>query len=91
MTNNDLHNHALVIDGLVISNWSRNIFADMRKGGLTAANCTCSIWEGIRGSMDNIAAWKRMFRQHDDLIMQVKTSADITRAKQEGKTGIILG
>ena len=91
MTNNDLHNHALVIDGLVISNWSRDIFADMRKGGLTAANCTCSIWEGIRGSMDNIAAWKRMFRQHDDLIMQVKTSADITRAKQEGKTGIILG
>jgi membrane dipeptidase len=91
VTNNDLHNDALVIDGLVISNWSRDIFADMRKGGLTAANCTCSVWEGIRGSMDNVAAWKRMFKDHDDLILQVKTSADITRAKQKGKTGIILG
>jgi len=91
MSNNDLHYDALVIDGLVISNWSRDIFADMRKGGLTAANCTCSIWEGIRGSMDNVASWKRMYREHDDIILQVKTTADITRAKQEGKTGIILG
>ncbi len=89
--NNNLHSDALVIDGLVISNWSRDIFADMQKGGLTAANCTCSVWEGIRGSMDNIAAWKRMFEANDDLILQVKTTADITRAKQQGKTGIILG
>ena len=41
-----LHDSLTVIDGLIISKWSRGIFADMRKGGLTAANCTCSIWEG---------------------------------------------
>ena len=91
MTHNNLHQDALVIDGLVISKWSRKIFADMRKGGLTAANCTCSVWEGIRGSMDNVAAWKRLFAAHDDLILQVRTSEDINRAKREGKTGIILG
>ena len=91
MTNENLHKDALIIDGLVISKWSREVFADMRKGGLTAANCTCSVWEGIRGSMDNIAAWKRMFEANDDLILQVKTTADIVRAKKEEKTGIILG
>ncbi len=91
MTNSELHNDAVVIDGLVISKWSRSVFEDMRKGGLTAANCTCSVWEGIRGSMDNVAAWKRMFVAHDDLILQVRTSADIRRAKEEHKTGIILG
>ena len=91
VSNENLHTDALIIDGLVISKWSRDVFLDMRKGGLTAANCTCSVWEGIRVSLDNIAAWKRMFETHGDLILQVKTSEDIPRAKQEGKTGIILG
>ena len=91
VSNENLHTDALIIDGLVISKWSRDVFLDMRKGGLTAANCTCSVWEGIRVSLDNIAAWKRMFEAHSDLILQVKTSEDIPHAKQEGKTGIILG
>jgi membrane dipeptidase len=91
MSDKHLHEDAMIIDGLVISNWSRDIFLDMRKGGLTAANCTCSVWEGIRGSLDNIAAWKRMFAANDDLILQVRTTEDIRRAKAEGKTGIILG
>src|SRR5882672_3078461 len=29
--------------------------------GLTAANCTCSIWEGVADTMRNIAQWKRWF------------------------------
>ena len=40
-----LHRDAIVIDGLVISNRSRSVFEDMQRGGLTAANCTCSVWE----------------------------------------------
>jgi membrane dipeptidase len=86
-----LHDNAIVIDGLIIANFGREVFEDMRRGGVTAANCTCSIWEGFRGSMDNIARWKRMFRDNADLITQVFTTADIARAKREGKTGIILG
>lgn len=86
-----LHDEAIVIDGLIISNFDRSVFEDMRKGGLTAANCTCCVWEGFRGSMENVARWKGLFRDHADLITQVYTTADIARAKREGKTGIILG
>ena len=46
----DLHKDLIVIDGLIISKWNREVFEDMRKGGITAANCTCSIWEGINES-----------------------------------------
>jgi membrane dipeptidase len=88
---NDLHRDAIVIDGLIIANWSREVFEDMQRGGLTAANCTCSVWEGFRDSMLNVAHWKRWFDEHSDLILQVYTTADIRRAKEEGKTGIILG
>jgi len=86
-----LHEDAIVVDGLIISDFKREIFEDMRRGGLTAANCTCSIWENFRGSMDNLARWKAHFRDNADLITQVYTTADIHRAKREGRTGIILG
>ena len=91
MNSAHLHRELTVVDGLVVANFGRAIFEDMRRGGLTAANCTCSIWEGFRATMDNVARWKGWFREHSDLITQVTTSADIARAKREGKTGIILG
>lgn len=45
MNSADLHRELTVVDGLVVANFGRAIFEDMRRGGLTAANCTCSIWE----------------------------------------------
>jgi len=86
-----LHDDAIVIDGLIISDFTREVFEDMRRGGLTAANCTCSIWENFRGSMENVARWKRHFRDNADLITQVYTTEDIRRAKKAGRTGIVLG
>jgi len=85
------YDDAILIDGLVIANFSRAIFEDMVKGGITAANCTCCVWHDFRATMANIAQWKRWFVEHDDLILQVHSTADIRRAKQEGKVGIILG
>ena len=87
----ELHNEAIVFDGLVVANWSRAVFEDMRQGGVTAANCTCSVWEDFQRTIDNIAQWKRWFVEHDDLLLQVYTSADIEMAKREGRTGIVLG
>ena len=87
----ELHRDAVVIDGLIISNWGRPVFEDMVAGGITAANCTCSVWENFRDTMANIAQWKRWFDEHGDLIVPVHEAADIERAKAAGKTGIILG
>ena len=86
-----LHDGLIVIDGLIIADWSEEVFRDMRKGGLTAANCTCCVWEGFAETMANIARWNGWFRDHDDLIVKARTTADIRRAKEEGRTAIILG
>ncbi len=91
MTDADLHGELIVFDGLNVSNWSLSVFEDMRAGGLTCANCTCSIWEDFQATMGNIAAWKRWFRDHADLLLPVFSTEDIGRAKREGRTGIILG
>ncbi len=86
-----LHDDITVLDGLIVANFSREIFEDMRRGGVTAANCTCSVWEDFRATMNNLATWKKHFRDNADLLLEVRTIADIERAKDEHKTGIILG
>ena len=86
-----LHDRLIVIDGLNVSNFSRGVFEDMRRGGVTAANCTSCVWENFTETMRNFARWKTWLRENADLITQVTTTDDIRRAKTENKTGIILG
>jgi membrane dipeptidase len=87
----ELHQDAVVFDGLIVANWSREVFEDMRRGGLTAANCTCSVWEGFHDTMANIGQWNRWFGDHGDLIFKARTTADIRTAKEQGKTAVVLG
>lgn len=91
MKHDGLHEDAIVFDGLIIAKWGPDIFRALRAGGITAANCTCSVWEDFPTTMKAIADWKRWFVEYADLITQVFTTADIRRAKREGKTGIVLG
>ncbi len=86
-----LHENSIIIDGLNISKFERSVFEDMRKGGITAANCTVSVWESFTKTVDNIALMKQQIREHSEMLTLVRTTDDIRRAKQENKTGIILG
>jgi membrane dipeptidase len=88
---NELHGRSIVVDGLIVSNFGRPVFEDMRRGGLTAANCTCCIWEGFAATMNNVVRWKNWLRENSDLLRQVYTVDDILAAKKEERTGIILG
>ena len=74
-----IHSQSVVIDGLIISKWDKSILEDMRRGGLTAANCTVSIWEGFAGTVDNITNMKQLIRENADLALQVRSVADIRR------------
>lgn len=87
----ELHRDALVIDGLIISRWGPEIFQAMHQGGLTAANCTCCVWEGFAATMEAVSRWKEWFREYSDILIQVYTTSDVRRAKREDKVGVILG
>lgn len=86
-----LHHDSIIIDGLNISKFERSVFEDMRKGGITAANCTVSVWESFPKTVDNIALMKQQIREHDEILTLVRTTDDIFRAKRKNKTGVILG
>jgi len=87
----ELHNDAIVIDGLICAKWERALFEDMAKGGLTAANCTVSFWENFEGTVRNIVEMNNLIEESSDLLMKVRTTEDIYRAKQQGKTGVMMG
>src|SRR5262245_23144581 len=81
----------IIFDGLVVSSWGEDVFADMRRGKLTGANCTCCIWENFEGTVRNIAQWNAWFDIHSDLIVRAHTVADIRRAHDTNRTAIVLG
>jgi len=87
----ELYQKSIIMDGLIISNWSGDVFKAMRKGGLTAANCTCSVWENFDKTVQNITKWNGWFREFAHLIVKATKVEDIHAAKQAGKTAIILG
>jgi membrane dipeptidase len=91
MASSSIHDSSIIFDGLIVSKWGRPVFENMREGGLTAANCTICIWEGMRDTLLNIAQWKRWFDEHGDIIMPCRSVADIREAKALGKVGIVLG
>lgn len=91
LQNVPLHRRLTVVDGLIVSRWHRPVFEAMRDGGLSAANCTCSVWEDFPTTMKAMADWKQWIRENSDLLMQAYTTEDIRQAKETGKVGIILG
>lgn len=86
-----VHDAAIIIDALQISNWCEAVFQNMRQGGLTTVNCTVSVLENFRQTIANIIEWDQLLSQYADLIMPVGNTADIHAAKKAGKTGIIYG
>ncbi len=86
-----LHSELIVIDGLQYSNWDRKIFEQLREGGVTMVHATIVYHEQIRETLTRIAEWNRLFELNSDLIMPVRSAADIRVAKQTGKVGIMFG
>ncbi len=67
------------------------MFEHMRTGGLDAVHVTAAYWEDARELLSNLGDWNRRFEAHADLILPVETAADIRRARDSGRTGILIG
>jgi microsomal dipeptidase-like Zn-dependent dipeptidase len=79
------------IDGLQYCNWSREVFLEMRAGGMTAVHATVSYHEGIRETIRHLADWNWRFRDHADLILPGRDGRDLEAARASSRTAIFLG
>lgn len=82
---------SVLIDGLQYANWSEKIFRQMQQGGVHAVHVTITYHETFRETVLNIEQWNRWFETYPDLIFQGRTAADVTRAKDTGRTAIFFG
>jgi membrane dipeptidase len=53
-----------------------------KKGGISAANCTVSVWDDFKSTVANIAEMKNLIRDNSDLLSLVRSTADIEQAKK---------
>lgn len=86
-----LHTDAVVVDGLQINNWSREVFEELRAGGVSGVNATAAVWEGTDQTLRAVAEWYQMAQRHNDLMLLAETADDIRKAKEEGRVAVVLG
>ena len=79
------------VDALQYCNWSREVFLQMRQGGVDAVHATIAYHEDFAEVVHVLKAWDARFRAHRDLIFPGLAGADIRRARATGRTAIYFG
>ena len=88
----DIYTDSIVFDALNVSNWdSQGVYDSLGAGRVTGINATIAIWENYRETMDNLAAWIHRFDSQSETLAQAGSVSDILRAKEDGKTAVVLG
>ena len=82
---------APIIDNLQYANFSPEIFAQMRAGGVDAVHVTIAYHESFREMVLNLEQWNRWFEAHPDLIFKGVSGDDVRRAQREGRTAVFFG
>jgi membrane dipeptidase len=92
----ELYKRAVVMDSLcgpfvdAEASPSPAVVAAVRQSGVTAVNFTISAPD-FEGTIKNLAALEMLIEKFPEALAIVRQHSDITRAKRDGKVGIILG
>lgn len=81
----------MLIDGLQCGFFTREIFEDIRRGGIFCVTPTFGFWEGTLESLDSIGRWRDMARDMEDLIILARDVSDIEAARDMGKVAVLPG
>jgi membrane dipeptidase len=86
-----VYREGVVIDGSVSAPPSSSYALDLQRAGLTVANWTVSGgYEETVGALQRINEFHWLLEQFPEQTLLIEKIADITRAKREGKLGIML-
>jgi len=86
----ELHQRVIVIDALNASIMDEEYFQKMQQGRVTVINYTVGMNQNLSETVKRIAVLYRQI-ENSKVATLIESTADIRRAKQEGKVGIILG
>ena len=80
-----------VVDGVELCRWDRDLFEELRQGGVAGVNVTCAFWEDAAGTLANVGRLFATLREHADIVVRVRTAAEIEQAHADGRVGFLLG
>ncbi|MCB0225867.1 MAG: dipeptidase [Anaerolineae bacterium] len=87
-----LHADMLVIDALQAAPMTPTHFDRLQRGGIHAVNyTTANITSDFAAAALDLAKLHKTIEANSDQVLLVRTSQDILRAREEGKTGLIMG
>ena len=81
----------MIIDGLQINDWSRDVIEEVRSGGVDAVHATVGVWEDMAGAMTRIGAFRHLCRHNADLIRITRSVEEIHEAKADDVLAVVLG
>ncbi|MBC9207506.1 dipeptidase [Roseomonas aerophila] len=81
----------MLIDALQCGHFSREVFSQLRQGGVSAVTVTCGFWEDPMESFDSLGKWRDLVGENADLVALARTPAEIEAVAASGRTAIVLG
>jgi membrane dipeptidase len=81
----------IVIDGMQFACWSKEIFRQMRDGGVSAVHVTVAYHENFRNTVDLLVQWNERLRDHAELIAFAGSGDEIDAVIESGRTAILFG
>ncbi len=81
----------MIIDGLEINNWSREVIEEVRRGGVDIVHATVGVWEDTAATFTRIGAMRHLIRNNSDIVRNVTNVAEMEQAKADGVLGLLFG
>ena len=81
----------LLVDGLECSRFDREVFQELRRGGMGCVTVTLGFWEDTLESLEAIARYRELAAASADLVAIAGSAAEIEAIHRSGRTALILG
>ena len=87
----EFYKKSIVIDGLIIPRgWNEDSFKALDESGYTGFSASLPS-KNFRIAMSSLLKWENKIKSNSNKLILAKSSKDFYSAKEEGKTGVLLG
>ena len=85
------YKNSIVIDGLVIPRgWNQDSFKALDESGYTGFSASLPS-KNFKTAMSSLLEWEKKIKSNSNKLILAKSSKDFYSAKEDGKTGVLLG
>ena len=86
----NLYDRSLVIDGLCFGKeWGEDVFTALGKAGYSGIVESLDR-EDLQTAIDELVGWRRRIEEHSDKLLMALSAGDFERAKQSGRTAVLM-